>query len=178
MRGVLLLFTIGCSTSPANPAVIATPGPAPAVPPAPTSAPPHASSTRTIENLEVTLHGPGALRLRNTGGTPIRLAFAARIELQQTGRWEATHHDLLLFESCPDPAPPPDGCITLEAHATYNPVAWTGWFTQCHACDKNVPAAVGTYRFVVTTCDRASEATSDPSIITSEGTIAGPPRAN
>jgi hypothetical protein len=118
--------------------------------------------------------------MHNTGGTAMRLAFAARIELQQSGKWEPTHHDLLLFGSCPDPSPPSDGCITLEAHATLNPVAWTGWFgcTQCHDCDKNVPAAVGTYRFVVTTCDRASEATSDPSILTSDGTIDGPPWSN
>ena len=138
-----------------------------AVPPSPSS-------------LHLWLRGPGALAIENRGASPARLAWAVAIEKKTDAGWSRMPAELHLFEQCPAPEAPGDGCVELAPGATLRPVHWSGFFgcTQCGPCDKNIPAAAGTYRFVVTSCDGKMRATSDLSILDREGHIEGPPWAD
>lgn len=143
---------------------------------------PTASTSRAgaAPKLELFLRGPGALVIRNRGNAPTRLAWAAAIERKTDGGWTRMATELRLFEQCPEPPPPPDACVELAPGATLRPRPWSGFFgcTQCDTCRANAPAAAGTYRFVVTSCDGATSYASDLSILDRDGHIAGPPWAD
>lgn len=179
---VVLAFSLAaCGAGKASRTTAPASADASAVPSVPTVPSPRgAAVSPSPSSLHLWLRGPGALVIENRGASPVRLAWVVAIEKKTNAGWSRVPTDLHLFEQCPAPEAPRDGCVEVAPGAALRPAPWTGSFgcTQCEACNKNVAAAAGTYRFVVATCDGETRAASDLSILDREGHIEGPPWAD
>ena len=114
--------------------------------------------------MEVRLtKGFGAFRLINHGPA-VQLASAVEVERQVDGRWTSTGvSNLYLVPKCMIGVT--SKCVTLPAGGPLEPVAWRGnyCYSQCPVpCDLDSPVPAGTYRFVVSTCDRKQHFASPP----------------
>ncbi|MBK8013058.1 MAG: hypothetical protein IPK13_17095 [Deltaproteobacteria bacterium] len=169
----LLSAADGSSTQPGASAASRPSQAKPARKSVPRGAPGHRS-------FDADLRGPGALVVRNRTDHPIRLRWAADIERLSDETWTVERAHLFLFGACPEPDAPPTGCVTVPARGTVRVQPWTGYFgcAQCDVCRKNVPAAPGTYRFVVWSCDGRTRVESPLSILNEPGKISGPPWAD
>jgi hypothetical protein len=103
----------------------------------------------------------GELRVINHGPA-LRLRFQIGVEQFSNGVWQPIPvTNFALQEQCA--ARPPPDCVTLEQGATLKPLPWTGFYcaSQCPSpcrLDGHVPT--GSYRFDVSTCDKAEKFTS------------------
>ncbi len=122
--------------------------------PVPASAPPMP--------LAITNVYPGTAALENTSDAPVRLSSKLSIErADPSGGWTKVNgldldgqpgKGLRLVESCADQ---PGACVTLEPHATFRPVAWSGMdcSAQCNGpCGANA-FVTGRFRWVVEACE-------------------------
>ncbi len=97
----------------------------------------------------------GEIQLVNRGAA-IQLSSEVKVEQMVDGKWQQTPvANLYLISSCTQsPAP---ACVLLAANASLRPVPWRGNYcsSQCMAnCNLDGPVPPGTYRYVVTSCDR------------------------
>jgi hypothetical protein len=99
---------------------------------------------------------PGGVSIANTSKQDVQLARDLVVERQAAGKWERVEVALALSSTCEKPST--ETCPTLAAGATLRPVRWNGFTCapQCPgSCRANVYLGPGTFRFVVSTCDRA-----------------------
>ena len=106
------------------------------------------------------LASPGAFSVRNASPQEVRVAREVIVERQTAGKWEQIVAPVELVQRCENP--PAGSCIALAGSATIRPVPWNGYSCapQCPgSCRANVYAGPGTFRFVVTSCDRTQRFT-------------------
>jgi hypothetical protein len=100
--------------------------------------------------------------VENHGRAEVSLRSEVAIERRDGEAWSAVDEiqSVSLRMDC-QTAPPE--CVTLAPGAALHPPAWTGMIgdAQC-MCERCVDAPAGAYRIVVTTCDGAHRAASDP----------------
>jgi hypothetical protein len=101
------------------------------------------------------LAASGAFEVRNDGSSEVSLAREVTVEQLSEGRWERADVAIELLEKCGVASV--GKCVKLAAGAVLRPVPWNGFSCapQCPGpCRANVYMGPGTFRFVVSTCDR------------------------
>jgi hypothetical protein len=114
--------------------------------------------------VEVQLLGNfGAFQVVNHGAA-IQLGSLVKVEAKVHGEWkDSLVANLYLIPKCASGAAPK--CLSLAAGQTLQPVPWRGnyCYSQCpEPCDLDGPVPPGSYRFVVSTCDRKRQFVSAP----------------
>ena len=112
----------------------------------------------TVRNLP----RPGAFQIENIG-PPVRLSGEVHIEQQVGRQWQELAPVIHLIESCW--ASVTQECPEIDPHKVITPVPWSGFScsVQCPTkCKKNAYLGPGTFRFVLTTCDKSRKFYSDP----------------
>jgi hypothetical protein len=109
-------------------------------------------------SVEVTLtDGRWGLQLFNRGSA-VELSSRISIERRDSDQWRtAPVENLFLVEACSSAPVPP--CVGLSPGNILKPVPWTGntCTSQCPVpCDLDNSLRPGTYRFVITACDRST----------------------
>jgi len=115
-----------------------------------------ALAAATRPEIEIQLGGKfGEFRVINHGKS-IQLNSAVKVQQKVGGEWQDTPvSNFYLIPSC-GKGPVPD-CVSLLSGATLQPVPWRGnyCFAQCIVpCNLDGPVPSGTYRYVLTSCDR------------------------
>jgi hypothetical protein len=123
------------------------------------------SLVKSSAGIDIRVDGFGQLIVENHNEIAVQFLREVTIDMKTIdvktgGGYGLYMHGMFLDEKCPMTEQP--ACVTVDANSTLRPMPWTGWFgcTQCHICDKNVPAPAGVYRFVVTSCDGKTTYTS------------------
>lgn len=150
------LFLVACGHTEPQTAPSASP---PAIAGTASVAPKPVATARPAKDapkVVTTIIGPGQLEVEANG-----VSLASDVVIDGKGRGETsafkpviTNEPYLLAESC-GARPAPGACSTPD-HPIH-PVAWTGMTcgSQCPTgCRANVPVGPGTFRFVVSSCDR------------------------
>jgi hypothetical protein len=143
---VLLIVATGCATPPDNVQSSANNGVAKHETPK--------MQNVTIRNLDM----PGAFEIENTGDDT-ELDSQVTIERKEGEEWRPlpSHIQLQLIENCETKKTSPSSCLKLGKGEKIAPVPWTGFScrVQCFkACRKNGYLGPGTFRFVVSSCDK------------------------
>lgn len=107
----------------------------------------------TIHNLNAL----GSFEIENTGDDT-ELDAKVSIERKEGEKWTPlpSHIQLELIENCDTKKTTPS-CLSLNKGEKISPVPWTGFScnVQCFkACRKNGYLGPGTFRFVVSSCDK------------------------
>jgi hypothetical protein len=150
MRFLVLTLVAACHAD-VQPARVLTPAP---------SASATVTASPTVRGrVAITVAGPGAFEIENTGAAPMKVATVAHIE---DGDGASLALDLdkgyRLLEQCPTKDEHPDACVEIAPGATLHPVPWTGFGcnAQCNpTCRANTWEGGGRFRLVVKSCDGA-----------------------
>ena len=107
---------------------------------------------------------PGSLTIENRGAGAVELARKIAVEMRRGDTWAPVDTEFDAVAECAAPSNA-GACVRLAGKSTLRAVAWRGFSCsgQCASiCRANLYYGPGTFRFVVSTCDRKKQYRSEP----------------